>query len=231
MVPFTRSARRGRGQRRPADGFSPPYIAAVAYGSACYGFLAVLLSAQIARRVIGRGLGASLAVAAGTPLLFYAYIAPGFGHAASAFAVSLFVWVWIRVRPRWSPTGAIALGVCAGLMGIVREQDLLLAAGPAVDFLIFWAGSRREAARREPLWTSALVGVVSFAAALTPLLFAYTALNGHPGATRAATKMTWTAPHALAARESQFGFSRGPRSPYSHCRPHRVVAARARRAR
>src|SRR5262252_4296484 len=35
-----------------ADGFSRPYIAAVAYGSALYGFLAVLLSAYVARRVM-----------------------------------------------------------------------------------------------------------------------------------------------------------------------------------
>ena len=33
-----------------ADGFSPPYIRAVAYGSAFYGFLAVLLSIRAARR-------------------------------------------------------------------------------------------------------------------------------------------------------------------------------------
>ena len=34
-----------------ADGFSPPYIRAVAYGSAFYGFLAVLLSIRAARLV------------------------------------------------------------------------------------------------------------------------------------------------------------------------------------
>ena len=34
-----------------ADGFSPPYIRAVAYGSAFYGFLAVLLSIRAARIV------------------------------------------------------------------------------------------------------------------------------------------------------------------------------------
>ena len=39
-------ARVGRlaGSSMPVDGFSPPYIAAVTYGSAVYGFLAVVLS-------------------------------------------------------------------------------------------------------------------------------------------------------------------------------------------
>ena len=60
----------------PADGYSRPYIVAVALGSAVYGFLAVVLSAAAARRVVGRGLAASLIVAVGTPLVFYSYVAP-----------------------------------------------------------------------------------------------------------------------------------------------------------
>jgi len=64
--------------------------------------------------------------------------------------------------------------------------------------LIAWAGARgRSAPRREPMWAAALTGTLAFAAAYMPLLFAYTALNGHPGPTEtAARKMTWTAPHA-----------------------------------
>jgi hypothetical protein len=182
------------------DGFSQPYIAAVAYGSACYAFLAVLLSADIARRIVGRGLAASLIVAFGTPLLFYAYVAPGFGHATSAFSVSLFIWTWLRVRGEWTARGALALGLCAGLMGTVREQDLFLAIGPGIDFL---AAARRSISRpadggvRRTIAAGA-TGVVTFLAAFTPQLLAYTALNGHPGATEtAARKMTWTAPHAF----------------------------------
>ncbi len=184
----------------PADGFSRPYIAAVAYGSACYAFLAVLISALAARRVVGHGLRASLCVAAGTPLLFYAYLAPGFGHATSAFAVSLFVWTWIRVRERWSVGDAIALGLSGGLMALVREQDLFLVIGPALDFVIAWFGARRAASgAARPSLVTAIAGAAAFIAAYTPQLFAYAALNGHPGPTEtAARKMTWTAPHALS---------------------------------
>ena len=117
-----------------ADGYSQPYISAVAYGSACYGLAAVLLSAAIARRIAGRGLAASLAIAAGTPLLFYIYIAPPMSHANSAFAVSLFLWLWLRARERWRVRDALLLGLAGGLMAMVREQDVLFAAGPAIDF-------------------------------------------------------------------------------------------------
>jgi hypothetical protein len=119
-----------------ADGFSPPYVGAVAYGSAVYGFAAILLSIAAARRIAGPGLAAGLAVWVGTPLLFYMYVSPPYSHACSAFAVALFVTVWLKVRERWSVGGAIALGLSGALMAMVREQDVFLALGPAVDFIV-----------------------------------------------------------------------------------------------
>ena len=141
-----------------ANGFTKPYIAAVAYGSACYAFLAVLLSIRAAR-VLGRqpdangepgpdtdatrahlpSLIAGLAVWFGTPLLFYMYVAPPFSHACSAFTVALFLSVWLHVRREWRPRGALALGLCVALMTMVREQDAFLALGPALDFVLFTA--------------------------------------------------------------------------------------------
>ena len=118
----------------PTDGFSYPYVAAVAYGSAVYGFTAILLSIAAARRVVGHGLAAGLLVWIGTPLLFYMYVSPPYSHACSAFAVALFVTVWLRAREAWSSGGAIALGLTGALMAMVREQDVILLIGPAVDF-------------------------------------------------------------------------------------------------
>ena len=117
----------------PVDGFSRPYIAAVAYGSAFYGFAAIVLSMSIARRLVGRGVLAGLLIWFGTPLLFYMYVSPPYSHACSAFAVALFVTVWLRVRESWSVPGAIALGLSGALMAMVREQDAVLVVGPVVD--------------------------------------------------------------------------------------------------
>ena len=176
----------------PADGYSQPYISAITYGSAAYGWLAVLLTAAIVRRLTGRGIAAVLVVLAGTPLLFYVYVAPGFAHAASAFAVSLFLWLWLRARTVWTMRDVVLLGLAGGLMAMVREQDLFFVAGPAVDFLR-WAltADRTRAAR------VAAAGVASFLLGYAPQLLAYKALNGHFGPTELATrKMTWTSPHA-----------------------------------
>lgn len=187
----------------PPDGFSQPYIAAVAYGSAFYAFAGVVLSALAARRLLGRGLAAAVIIAIGTPLIFYAYVAPGFGHAGSAFCVSLFVLLWIRARDRWSMADALCLGLAGGLMALVREQDVLLTIGPAIDFLWFHRpgvvrqGDPKTKSPRLPI-AAAFAGAAAFIVAASPQLAAYKALNGHFGQTEtAARKMTWTSPHAL----------------------------------
>jgi hypothetical protein len=193
----------------PADGYSRPYITAVAIGSAIYGFLAMLLSAAAARRVVGRGLAASLIVAVGTPLVFYSYVAPVFGHATSAFAVSLMVWVWLQVRDRWTLQGAFALGLAGGLVAIVREQDALVALGPALDFAWFaWSRLReRQAAagHARGLLPVAIAGVAGFVLAFLPQALAYASINGgvQPDAT-VVRKLTWSSPHALSVLFSPY---------------------------
>jgi hypothetical protein len=183
---------RALGSEVPADGFSRPYIAAATYGSALYGFLAVLLSAVAIRRVVGGGFAAVIAVWLGTPLLFYMYVAPGFSHACSAFTVAAFVVVWLRVRRHWSFAGVAALGALAALMGMVREQDIFIAVGPAVDFLV--TGSSLPFRSR---LTRAAVGALSFAICYLPQAISYMVLFGHLGPDpTVARKMTWTAPHA-----------------------------------
>ncbi len=128
----------------PADGFSRPYVSAVAYGSAFYGFAAILLSIAAARRIAGPGLPAGIVIWLGTPLLFYMYVSPPYSHACSAFAVALFVTIWLHVREGWSVSGAIALGFSGALMAMVREQDAFLALGPAVDFVATYFLSRSD---------------------------------------------------------------------------------------
>jgi hypothetical protein len=190
------------GREVAVDGFSEPYIAAVAYGSATYGFLAVLLSLYAVRHVVGGGWPAVLAIWIGTPLLFYMYVAPPMSHAPSAFAVALFVVTWLLVRPRWSLAGCIGLGAAAALMAMVREQDLFFVVGPALDFT--WTLIRRmrghETSEPAPsvLLRNGLAGGVAFAIGFLPQALAYLALNGRIGPSQLVTrKMSWHAPHAF----------------------------------
>ena len=190
----------------PADGFSRPYVRAVACGSAFYAFLAILLSIRAARIAVhqlgqrddGGAFGAGVAIWLGTPLLFYMYVAPPFSHACSAFTVALFVSVWLHVRRTWSPGGAFVLGICAALMAMVREQDAFIALGAVVDWgqtLVFSGMSSRK---NHDLTPAAIAGVAGFLIGDLPQLFAYNSLNGFPKpASHVARKMSWYAPHGL----------------------------------
>ncbi len=208
-----RSLRRA-GRPVDADGFSGPYVAAVCYGSAFYGFMALILSAMAAARILGAsepagagvpvGLSVVLSAWLGTPLLFYMYVSPPFSHACSAFAVAAFVLAWLRVRETWSTGGLVLLGVLSALMTMVREQDVFFVAGPALDFL--WtlarrspqAGSGRAGRSAASMLAGAAAGVAAAAVAYLPQALAYLALNGRVGPSQVvARKMYWTAPHAL----------------------------------
>lgn len=184
------------------DGFSRPYLVAVTYGSAVHGMLAVILSIVVSRQLFGHGHLVGVVTWLGTPLLFYMYVAPGMSHACSAFAVSAFITLWLEVRGRWSMRGLVGLGALAALMGMVREQDLLVAIGPAVDFLVAMAkrlrGSGYGALELQRVALNAAAGVGVFAVVYSPQAVSYLLLNGRLGPAEDVTrKMIWTAPYAV----------------------------------
>ena len=207
-------AMRSMGRAIEADGYSQPYVSAVAYGSMFYGFAAIVLAVAVARQIIRKyEISSGLAVWLGTPLLFYMYVAPPFSHACSAFAVALFVTIWLRVRHTWSTGGIVLLGLAAALMAMVREQDLFCALGPAVDFaLTFVRGYARASGSLQPppstksravsharhMIVVAPIGCLAFLIGYLPQLIAYQALNGFPRPSPLVTrKMFWYSPHAV----------------------------------
>jgi hypothetical protein len=202
---------RAAGREVAVDGFSTPYVWAVAYGSAFYGFATILLGIGAARRILGRSaMSSGLAVWAGTPILFYMYIAPPFSHACTAVAVALFVTAWLHGRQAWTVRGAVALGLAGALVAMVREQDALFTIAPALDYLLTAARRPREGSR--PLAgrvaAPALAGCLAFFLGYLPQLLAYQALNGRPRPSELVTrKMNWAAPHALQVLASpEHGF-------------------------
>lgn len=184
-----------------ADGFSFPYLAAVAFASALYAFLGLLLVHLLLQRAGGFAEDvatlAVLAVWLGTPAVYYMTIAPGFGHAASLFAVSALLWLTWRAasRPGGGGTaGWLGVGLAGGLCGLVREQDVLFLAVPAG--LVAWDALRARALARGA--RRALVLAAGALLALVPQLLAYRTLTGGYSPSRLITrKMLWWSPHAL----------------------------------
>jgi hypothetical protein len=187
----------------PLDGFAKPYVAAVAYGSATYGFLAIALAVLCAGRLGLNAFGAALAVWLGTPLLFYMYVAPPFSHACSAFGVALFTFTWLRVRDDCSTRGLVALGAAGALMAMIREQDAFCVAGPAVDFVwsavsAKWPNAKWQMSNAKRRLGAALAGCAAFLVVFSPQAATYMILNGHLGPhASVGHKMNWMAPHAL----------------------------------
>ncbi|HWQ16081.1 MAG TPA: hypothetical protein VNL77_24990 [Roseiflexaceae bacterium] len=88
------------GAQIPADGFSAPYTRAVAYASALYGFLGVLLCYRLARHYASQR-ASSLAAATAwlaTPLVWYMFVQMPFAHATGLFLTALFLTIWHETR-------------------------------------------------------------------------------------------------------------------------------------
>jgi hypothetical protein len=101
-----------------ADGFSWPYLMAMALGTATLGFLSLLLSYDLARKYADERWAflATLGIWTASSLPVYMYFNPSWSHAHSAFVVALFLWFWERTRPERTPKQWAVLGLCGGLM-------------------------------------------------------------------------------------------------------------------
>jgi hypothetical protein len=114
-----------------ADGFSLPYLLAMALGTLFYGFLALLLSYRVACRFVDRhwALFATITIWWASSLPVYMYFNPSWSHAHSAFAVALFFWYWLRTRDHRSTGQWLVLALVAALMmNIYYPNALVLAA-------------------------------------------------------------------------------------------------------
>ena len=118
----------------PQDGYSGPYQGITFYGSVVFAFLALLAAYRVAARFVSRpaAAGAVWAIALGSPLFYFSLYATSYSHAASALAVAVFFLHWVQTRDepqgrRWALSGLLC-----GVAGLMRAQNLVLAAIPAV---------------------------------------------------------------------------------------------------
>ncbi len=129
------------GAHIPADGFSSPYLLAMALGTAFYGFLGLLFSYSLAKKYVEVRWAflATLGVWGASSLPVYMYFNPAWSHAHSAFAVALFVWYWERTRGGRTLFQWILLGLIAGLMVDVYFMNGVFLLLPLVESLIaYW---------------------------------------------------------------------------------------------
>ena len=165
----------GLGGNIPADGYSRPYMVAMALGTALYGFFALWISYRLARRYVADRFAflATLGIWFGSSLPVYMYFNPSWSHAHSAFTVALFVWYWQRTRDGRTSTQWVILGIIAGLMMNVYYLNVILLLFPIVESLALYR-KRFGTAMGEPVsWLflqNSLFAAVTLAAFLPTLV-------------------------------------------------------------
>lgn len=149
---------RALGAQLAADGFSLPYLLAMALGTLLYGFAALLLSYRVACRFVEQrwALLSTIAIWWASSLLVYMYFNPSWSHAHSAFVVALFFWYWLRTRENRTTTQWLRLGLIAGLMLNVYYPNAL-----ALLALVPEAIASYRSALRRPQEKAASFGAVA----------------------------------------------------------------------
>jgi Dolichyl-phosphate-mannose-protein mannosyltransferase len=188
-----------------ADGYSRPYMVAMALTTSCYGFLSLVLSYRVARKYFDDrwSFFATVAIWMASSLPVYMYFNPSWSHALSAFTVALFLWYWERTKLQRTAGQWAILGLMAGLMGNVYYPNVILLIFPALEVLHLWRAKQRDSGQPaipiQKLAFSYGVFFVVFFASLFPTLLTRQIIYGGPFETGypAILKWNWTSPVLL----------------------------------
>jgi hypothetical protein len=189
------------GGRVPADGFSKPYMVAMAVGTALYGFLALMISFALSRKYFAERWAflATLGIWFASSLPVYMYFNPSWSHAHSAFMVALFLWYWIRTRASRTCLQWFLLGAIGGLMLDVYYVSGVLLLLPLLESLqTYWRARRGYAVATIGYL---FIGNLAFAAALVtaflPTLITKRIIYGSYVKSGYENLWVWTSPSLL----------------------------------
>ena len=169
-----------------ADGFSRPYLVAMAFATALYGFVGLLLSFRLARCYFEErwALWATIGIWFGTSLPVYMYVDPAWSHADSVFAVALFLWYWNRTREIRTITQWFTLGLISGLMLDIYFANAVFLAVLFPEFLFAcrsaWLEPGRNHGPQQSVVRSHLLYVAGTLVSFLPTLITRTIIFGQP---------------------------------------------------
>jgi hypothetical protein len=165
-----------------AQGYGGGYWVAIALTSLACGVAGALLSLQLARSVSTEA-SAGWAVAAivgATPLVYYLYLAPDYGHALTVLTASAFYLTWWRTRHADRPLTWLVWGALAGAMFLARWNDLVLALPVFVSEALGLLRRHRGASAWWRLAACKLAAAAGLLLVATPQLAAWQYFHGRP---------------------------------------------------
>ena len=169
-----------------ADGFSKPYIVAMAFGTAVYGFLGLYLSFRLTCLYTEEcwALVATVALWFASSLPVYMYFNPSWSHAHSVFIVAVFLWYWHQTRQGRTLRQWTMLGLISGLMLDVYYANIAVLLIPFLESVEgYWRGWRQPERKRQTirqLFAANLLYCVATLIAFLPTLITRQIIYGHP---------------------------------------------------
>lgn len=186
------------GGKIPADGYARPYRVAMAFGTALYGFLALVISFALARKYVAERWAflATLGIWFASSLPVYMYFNPSWSHAHSAFTVALFLWYWVRTRTVRTVAQWVVLGLIGGMMLDVYYLDGIVLLFPLLESIAgYWkALERRSGSGGARLLVGNAVFTFALVAAFLPTLITKRILYGSSTTTGYEHLWNWTSP-------------------------------------
>jgi hypothetical protein len=180
-----------------ANGYSHPYLLAMAMTTATYGFLSLFLALRVARKYFPErwALLATVGIWFASSLPIYMYFNPSWSHSFSAFSVSLFLWYWERTRGRRTRGQWAILGLFAGLMGNVYYPNAIVLIFPGMEVLQSLRSTKMASVLFSDLIRKVAVdcGVffAVFAVSLLPTFISRQIIYGSPFETGYPSLSTW----------------------------------------
>ncbi len=164
------------------DGHSWPYVVALSFGTALYGFLGLYLAFQLAKKFVDErwAFWATLGIWFASSLPSSMYLEPSWSHTHSAFCVSLFLWYWYRTRISRTWKQWLLLGLLSGLMIDVYLANGIFLLAPLLDCLESYLRAWRDP---RLLWKNVQLHLLFAASALIaflPMLITREIVFGNP---------------------------------------------------
>jgi len=155
------------------DGYGLPYQRAVGVGTLAYGIAGLGLIFAILQDYFSRWMSwlGLVVVCFGSFVVWYLVVENSMVHGVSMFATTLFLYLWHRSRRRERPADWIAIGAAAGLMAMVRWQNVLFAVVPFAELVLRTRMAAPRVSAAGLLRRLALAGAAAFVTFAPQLIF------------------------------------------------------------
>jgi hypothetical protein len=167
------------------DGYGGLYYLAIILSSFAFGLAGLLLAFRIAGIAAPprEAMWSVLAIGWATPAVYYLYLSASYGQPLTMFTSAVFLLYWWRTRHADRPTIWFIWGLLAGVLFLVRWNDLVLAV-PAFAVEAFRLLTRRGArSGRSGVWQLLACAGAAFAGFLlvaAPQLAVWQYFHGRP---------------------------------------------------